>query len=90
MRRWQLTGLVLGAAVLFFTARPAQAQMWIQSSPPVVWAPPPVVVTPAPVVVGPGWGPGPVWGPPRAVRRSGWYGAAWGPRGRGFAVGRRW
>jgi hypothetical protein len=28
MRRWQLTGLVLGTAALFFTARPAQAQVW--------------------------------------------------------------
>jgi hypothetical protein len=86
MRRWQPTGLVLGAAALILTARPALAQVWISPSAPVV-------VAPAPVVVGPGWGARPYWGVRRynrALRRGGWYGAAWGPRGRVVAVGRRW
>jgi hypothetical protein len=95
MRHWQLTGLVLAAATLFFTTRPAQAQVWIQPA-PIMVAPAPVFVGPAPVVVGPGWGARPWgwgWGPRRYyrpyVRRAGWYGAAWGPRGRVWA-GRRW
>ena len=83
MRRWQPTGLVLGAAALILTARPALAQVWISPS--------------APVVVAPGWGARPDWGGRRywrgyrrGYRRGGWYGAAWGPRGRVVAVGRRW
>ncbi len=65
MRSWHLTGLVVSAAALLFTARPAQAQVWVGrpavvSPPPAVWygppapvvvARPPVVVSPAPVVV---------------------------------------
>jgi hypothetical protein len=93
MRRWQLTALVLGAAALFFTALPAQAQVWIRPRAPVVIAPAPVVVAPAPVVVGPGWGARPYWGGrryDRAFRRAGWYGAVRGPRGGVVAVGRRW
>ena len=50
MRSWQLTGLVVGAAALLFTARPAQAQVWV--GPPVVAPAPPVWFSPpAPVVV---------------------------------------
>jgi hypothetical protein len=84
MTRWQLTGFVAGAAALFFTARPAQAQVWavppvgVVPSPPV-WAVPPVGVVPSPPVwaVPPvGVVPGPVvvnpgWGArPRDVRRA--------------------
>jgi hypothetical protein len=100
MRRWQLTGLALGAVALFFTARPAHAQVWVSPGAPVFVAPAPIVVGPAPVVVGPapvwvgpGWGARPYWGGRRSYRpfrRGGWYGAAWGPRGRGVAFGRRW
>jgi hypothetical protein len=102
MRRSQLTGLVVGAAALFFTARPAQAQVWfgppvvrppvVIAPPPVVIAPPPVVVARPPVVVGPGWGARPYWGVRyyRPVPRGGWYRPAWGPRGGVVYVGRRW
>ena len=82
MRRWQLTGLVLGAAALCFTARPAQAQVWIGRPPPPVWPVPPIgsvppigVVppigsVPGPVVVSPGWGAQPYWGRrPGPIRR---------------------
>jgi hypothetical protein len=55
MRRWQWTGLVLVAATLFFTARPAQAQLRV--GPPVVSPAPPVWVGP------------PVGPPPFAVGR---------------------
>ena len=86
MRSWQLTGLVVGAAALLFTARPAQAQVWVGPpvaapartvwvSPPVVAAAPPVwVARPAPVVVAPGWGARPrdVRRANRAARRAGW------------------
>ena len=94
MRRRQLTGLVLGAAALFFTARPAQAQVWFGPpvGPPPFGPPAPVWVAPAPVVVAPGWSARPYWGwrrDRRALRR-GWYGTAWGPRGGVVAVGRRW
>ncbi|HMF12397.1 MAG TPA: hypothetical protein VKE94_08825 [Gemmataceae bacterium] len=90
MRRWQLTGLVLGATALFITARPAQAQVWIGA--------PPVVVTPAPVVVAPTWGVAPAWGarPYWGWRRGwyaprrGWYGGVRGPRGGVVVAGRRW
>jgi hypothetical protein len=57
MRNWQLTGLVVGAAALLFTARPAQAQVWV--SPPVVaparpvWVSRPVVAAASPVWVSP-------------------------------------
>ena len=91
MRRWQLTGLVVGAGVgrppLVSPAPP----VWVGPPPfavgrptPQVWPAPPVVVARPPVVVGPGWGPGPYWGVRRAyrpVRRAGWYRPAWGPRG---------
>jgi hypothetical protein len=71
MRSWQLTGLVVCAAALLFTARPAQAQVWV--GPPVATAPPvwvgPPVVAPArtvwvnpPVVAAP-----PVWVSPPVV-----------------------
>jgi hypothetical protein len=50
MRRWQLTGLVVGAAALFFTARPAQAQVWVG----------PPIVSPAP----PSWSALPSWSAP--------------------------
>ena len=86
MRRWQLTGLVVGAAALLFTARPAQAQVWVGRPPPPVWPVPPVgVVPPPPVtpvppigvvpgpgVVGPGWGTTTYWAgrPTWAQRRA--------------------
>src|SRR5262245_7217967 len=62
VRRWQLTGLVVGAAALLFTAGPPQAQVWIgppagpppfvvgRPTPPV-WPVPPVGVVPGPVGV---------------------------------------
>jgi hypothetical protein len=60
MTRWQLTGLVVGAAALLFTARPAQAQAWF--GPPVGVVPgpvvrpvPPIGVIPGPVVTPPVW-----------------------------------
>jgi hypothetical protein len=105
MRRWQFTGLVLGAAALFFAPQPAQAQVWVGRPAPVVVAPRPVVVASPPVVVGPSWGVGPAWGVEpawgvgpawgqrrynRALRRGGWYGAVPGPRGGFVAAGRRW
>jgi hypothetical protein len=97
MRRWQLTALVAGAAALFFTARPAQAQVWFSPPAPVVVGPAPVVVGPAPVVVGPAWGARPYWGwgarrayyRPWGYRR-GWYGGVRGPRGGAVTVGRWW
>jgi hypothetical protein len=97
MRSWQLSGLVVAAAALLFTAAPAaQAQVWVRPA-PVVVAPSPVWVAQSPVVVGPGWG-GPVWGagPAWGVRtyyrpiRRGWYGTGWGPRGRRAAWARGW
>jgi hypothetical protein len=62
MTRWQLTGLVVGAAALLFTARPAQAQVWVSRPAPVVVVPPPVVVGRPPVWAVPPVGvvPGPV------------------------------
>ena len=83
MKLWKRTALALGAAALFFTARPAQAQMWVGP--------------PGPVMVTPGWGVAPAWGVrtyyrpvDRPFRRAGWYGAVRGPRGQVVAVGRRW
>ena len=83
MRSWQLTGLVVGAAALLFTARPAQAQVWVGPpvaapsrtvwvSPPVVAAPPVWAARPAPVVVArPSVVVSPGWGArPRDVRRA--------------------
>src|SRR5262249_17293908 len=52
MTRWQLTGLVVGAAALLFTARPAQAQVWARRPAPIVVARPPIVIAPPPIVVG--------------------------------------
>ena len=80
MKSWQLTGLVVGAAALLFTARPAQAQVWFgppvaAPAPPVWFGPPaPVVVARPPVVVAPGWGARPrdVRRAYRAARRAGW------------------
>jgi hypothetical protein len=85
MRRWQLTGLAVGAAALLFTAGPAQAQVWIgppvSPVPPIgvvppVWGGPPVSpvppigTLPGPVVVSPGWGAQPYWGRrPGPIRR---------------------
>ena len=94
MRSWKLMALALGTAALLFTARPAQAQVFI--GPPA-----PVVVAPVPVVVGPSWGVGPTWGasPYWGARRSwyygpvyrrGWYGGWRGPRGGAWVAGRRW
>ena len=72
MRRWQLTGVALGAAALLFTAGPAQAQVWIGPSggpPPIavgrptppVWPVPPIGSVPPIGVVPPiGSVPGPV------------------------------
>src|SRR5262249_61644240 len=60
---------------------------------PVVVASPPIVAGPAPVVVRPGWGARPHWRDrryERALRRAGWYGSVWGPRGGVVAVGRPW
>jgi len=99
MRHWQLTALVVGVVALFFTARPAQAQVWFGPPPPVVVGPTPIVVAPAPVVVGPTWGAGPYWGWGarrayyyRPWRRGGWYAGVRGPRGGAVFVGgrRRW
>src|SRR5262245_23244163 len=68
MRRWQLTGLVVGAAALLFTAGPAQAQVWIGPPPvgPPPFGPPPFgppfgppgpgVITTLPGVIAPGPG----------------------------------
>ena len=98
MRSWKLMALALGFAALLFTARPAQAQVFI--GPPA-----PVVIAPAPIVVGPTWGVSPYWGARRSwyygpVYRRGWYGAPYarrgweagwrGPRGRAWVAGRRW
>jgi hypothetical protein len=93
MSRWHLAALTLGAAALLFTARPAQAQVWVGGGPVVV----------GPAWGGPAWGVGPVWGaryvgptwgwgPRRYYRpyRRGWYGAVRGPRGRVVVAGRRW
>ena len=98
MRRSHLTGMAIGAAVLFFTAKPAEAQVWVRPAPPVMIAPAPVVVapatrfvTPAPVVVRSGWSyRSPYWGGRRyrVSRRRGWYAPAWGPPAR--VVYRRW
>jgi hypothetical protein len=78
MRRWQLTGLVVGAAALLFTAGPAQAQVWIgppvRPVPPVwggpsVWVGAPVQPVPPIGFIPPvqpvppiGFVPGPGWG----------------------------
>jgi hypothetical protein len=69
MRRWQLTGLIVGAAALFLAARPAQAQVWI--GPPAGPTPPVRPVPPIGVVPGPPVRPVPpigvVPGPPVGV-----------------------
>jgi hypothetical protein len=86
MSRWQLTVLVLGAAALFFTAQPAQAQPWVGS-------PAPAVVNPAPLMVSPGWGARPyrVLGRYNRFTRMTGYGTAWAPPTSGPVwVGRRW
>jgi len=90
MRRFQLTGLVFGTAVLFFAVRPATAQVWVQPSRSVMIAPAPVVVAPgqrvvvpAPVVVNPSWRARRY----RPFRRRYWYAPAWGPPA---TVVRRW
>jgi hypothetical protein len=82
MRRWQATALIVGAAALFLTARPAQAQVWV--GPPVGVVPGPVVVSsgwsapvgvvPEPVVVNTVWRGRPTWSERRAYRRlvRGW------------------
>jgi len=85
MRRSQLIGLVFGAAVLYFAARPAEAQVWVRPSPPLMIAPAPVVVAPTPVVVGSSWrGRRPYryyWAGRRYryfPRRRVWYAPVWG------------
>jgi hypothetical protein len=50
MKICQLSGVVLGAAALFFTARVTPAQVFVRPA-PVVVAPAPIVVSPAPVLV---------------------------------------
>jgi len=98
MRRVQLTGMVFGAAVLFFAAKPAEAQVWVRPSAPMMIAPAPVVVVPgqrvvvpAPVVVNPSWRGGRYryWGARRyrPSRRRYWYAPTWGPPA---TVVRRW
>ena len=77
MRRWQPTGLIVGAVALFLAARPAQAQVW--GGPPVRPVPP-VGVIPGPVVVSPGWGARPYW-------RGSPY---WGARRAYRSFARRW
>jgi hypothetical protein len=104
-RRWQLTALLFGMAALFSTARPVHAQQSIRPSPPVVIAPVPLVppVASVPMVpfsyIGgdPSWSARPYWALRRPYRiyrpfrRGGWYGPAWGPRGRmGPVIIRRW
>jgi hypothetical protein len=97
MRSWKLMALALGVGALLFTARPAQAQVFI--GPPA-----PVLVGPAPVVVGPSWGYNPYWGVRRGwygpsyrrgwygapSYRRGWYGGWRAPRGSVWVAGRRW
>ena len=93
MRSWKLMALALGFAALLFTARPAQAQVFIGPPAPVVVAPAPVVVAPS-WGVGPSWGAGPYWGYRRAwyrpVPRRGGYGGWRGPRGGVWVAGRGW
>jgi hypothetical protein len=72
MRRWQPTGVIVGAAALFLAAGPAQAQVWIgppAGPTPPVRPVPPIGVVPGPVEVRPGWGARPYWGARRAFRR---------------------
>jgi len=100
MKRSWLTGLLLGAAVPFFAAKPAEAQVWVRPSAPLMIAPAPVVVAPAqrfvvpaPVVVNSGWRGRPYryyWTARRyrPYRRRGWYSPTWGPPTR--VVYRRW
>lgn len=93
MRRWNLIALVLVAGALLFTAKPAQAQVWIRPAAPVVIVPAPIVVRPAPVWVGPSRRGRPYWAVRRyyrPFRRGGRYVSAWAPQGRTVAVGRRW
>jgi hypothetical protein len=93
MKRWQFTGVAFVAAALFFTARPAHAQVVFQRSVPVALGPapivpapgpvwvsaPPVVAAPAPIVVSPGWGAvSPGWGArPYWRDRRAWRRAGW-------------
>jgi hypothetical protein len=94
MRRSQLTGLVFGTAALYFAARPAEAQVWIRPSPPMMISPAPVVVAPAPVVVGSSWGgrrPYRYWAGRRYryfPRRRVYYAPVWGRPP--VMVSRRW
>jgi hypothetical protein len=105
MKLWKRTVLALGAVALLFTARPAQAQVWIGPPAPVMvtptwgvapsWGAVPVW-QPAPTWgVAPGWRAAPAWGVRTYYRpvyrpfRRGWYGVARGPRG-GTVAFRRW
>ena len=95
MTRWQLTGLVVGAAAMLFTARPTQAQVWFGPpagpppfGPPVVrpvppvWPVPPIGVVPGPVVTPPVWAVPPVGvvPPSGVVPGPVVVGPGWGPR----------
>jgi hypothetical protein len=96
MKFWQITVLNLIAAALVFTARPAQAQVWVGVRPIVVvpaWRAVPAWPV-ARVSVGwpVGWGSA-WWGPPplRPVPvRAAWVGAVRGPRVGVVVAGGRW
>jgi hypothetical protein len=97
MRRWQPTGLIVGAAALFLAARPAQAQVWIGPpagpTPPVRPVPPIGVVPGPPVGVVPPIGvvPGPVVVRPGWGARPYWRGRPyWGAWRAYRPVARRW
>src|SRR5262245_37841631 len=101
MKRSQRTGLIFGGAVLFLATGPAEAQVWVRPTPPLMIAPAPVVVAPtprvvvpAPVVVSSGWRGRPYrsWASRRyrPYRRRYWYAPAWGPPARVVPVYRRW
>jgi hypothetical protein len=103
MRRWQPTGLIVGAAALFLAAPPAQAQVWIgpPAGPPPfavgrpmppVWPVPPVGVVPPVRPVPPiGIVPGPVVVSPGWGARPYWGGRPyWGARRAYRRFARRW